>query len=592
MAFQGTYKFKNTIIKNTLTESNRLDFSKRKLPKIVDEPVKITHRNDNNEINVIRNNSKKTNLNGAKKKALSSLKHKNNTINHSGIINIKRNNNDQMNIINTQSNSITRTESNISFRSEILNFTTSRNKSFAQSDKKKKFKLKIDGTMPLIHNPPSLSKKGDKALIYRNSDGNLNERYREIKVINNYSENKEIEKNIKKMLKIDTFDFSEVNKNIDGAKNTALNKKEDNQIKDGVICEIKKETEIKDGQSEICDKNFYNIKNETEMKLNENNIDAIVDNIKNGIKIMPDENSTNDYKYIKKDIEIKPDQNSIIDNKHIKKETEIKLDQNKIDSNNNIKTDTEIKLDQNNIGSNNNTKTDTEIKLDQNNIGNNNNIKTNAEIKPYQNSIINNKNVKTDTEIKLDQNNIGNDNNIKNKKTDTEIKLDQNKIGVNDEKESETNIMLNKTLNNVKNEYTMNSAKNEKKMKREYTLEEINLVLKNKNNNNKRGSNNCDINKNKRTSSSCDIINNINQNRNNAFINNDNKNYVVNNYYNNINTNNCFLPNISQNNGNNNNYNLYNNNNNFYNSIKNRKINQFYNNYNYNYYNNNNFWNS
>ena len=587
MAFQGTYKFINT-----LTESNGSDFSQKRFPKILNKPIKITHRNDNNEKNVILNNSKKTNLNGAKKKPLSSLKHKSNTINNSGMINIGRNNNDQMNIINTQSNSITRTESSISFRSEILNFTTSRNKSFAQTGKKKKLKLKIDSSKPLIHNSQSLSKKGDKALIYRNSDRNLDERFSEIKVINNYFENKETESLFKKNPKLDSIDLSKVNKNIDGTKNTvqnedAIKKKEVNQIKDGVNCEIKKEIEIKDGQSEICDKNYNNIKNETEMRLDENNIDAIVDNIKKDIKIMP---------------EIKPDQNSIIENKHIKKETEINLDQNKIISNNNIKTDTEIKLDQNNIGSNNNIKTDTEIKLDQNNIGSNNiktdteikldqnnigsnNIKTNAQIKPYQNSIINNKNVKTDTEIKLDQNNIGNDNNIKNKKTDTEIKLDENKIGVNDEKESETNIMYNKALNMVKNEYTVNSSKNEKRMKRDNTLDKIIFVLNKKNNKNTRESNCCDINKNKRISSSFDKRNINNQNRNNNYINN--KNYVANNYCNNINANNCFLPNISRNNGYYNNNNLYNNNNYFYNSNKNLKSNQFCNNY--NYYCNNNF---
>ena len=525
MAFQGIYKFKNI-----LTESNGSDFSQMKFPKIVDKPVKITHRNDNNEKNVILNNSKKTNLNGAKKKSLSSLKNKNNTINNSGIINIGRNNKDQMNIINTQSNSITRIESSISFGSEILNFNTSRNKSFSQisqTGKKKKFKLKNVGSKPLIHNPQSLSKKGDKALIYRNSDGNLNERFREKKLINNYFENKEIKRNFQKMHKLDIIDLSKVNKNI-----------KINQIKDGVNCEIKKETEIKDGQSEICDKNYNNIKNETEMRLDENNIDEIVD-----------KNSTIDYKNIKKDIEIKPEQNSIINNKNIK--------------------------------------TDTDIILDQNNIGSHNNIKTDEKIKPDQNSFINNKNIKTDTDIILDQNNIGNDNNIK---TDTEIKLDENKIGVNDEKESETNIMLDKAFNMVKNEYTVNSTKNEKQMKRNDTLEQINLVLNRKNNKNKRESNCCDINKNIRISSSCGKRNINNQNRNDNNINNGNKNYVVNNYCNNINANDCFLPKISRNNGNYNNYYLYNNNNNynlynynnyFYNSNKNLKSNQFCNNYNY-----------
>ena len=103
MAFQSRNKFKGIINTNTLLESDRYGFSKKKLPKIVNEPVKITHNNDNYyEKNVIRNNSKKTiNLNGAIKKPYENLKYKNNAINLSGIINNGINNNDKMNNFNT-----------------------------------------------------------------------------------------------------------------------------------------------------------------------------------------------------------------------------------------------------------------------------------------------------------------------------------------------------------------------------------------------------------------------------------------------------------------------------------------------------------
>ena len=512
MAFQSRNKFKGIINTNTLLESDRYGFSKKKLPKIVNEPVKISHNNANYyEKNVIRNYSKKTiNYNGAEKKVLANLKYNKNTINHSGIINTGINNNGKMNnlsTINTQSNSITRIESEISFTDKILN-NNKINRSFTQSEKKKGKKLKIDSSEPRIHTSKSISKKGDKVLIYGNTEGNLNERYRqEIKAINNYL--KKEDKEIKKKPKLDAINFSNVNKNIDRTKKTSQNeedikKKEDNQIKDGANDEIKKETKIKNNQNEICDNNNNNIKGETEIKLDENKIDEINDNLRTDIKIKHERNSTIDNKNIKKDIEFKPEKNSIIGN------------------NSNIKTETEVKLDQNNIGNSSNKKTDTEVKLDQNNIGNSSN-----------------------------------------KKTDTEIKLDQNNIGVNDEKESETKILLEKAL------------ANEKQLKRNNTLEKINLLIMKKNNKNKRGSSSCDIK-------------NINQNRNNDYLNS-NKNYVCNNYCSNKNVNNCYLPNINRSNGNCNNYNLYNNYNFYYNN-KHLNNNQFNNNY--NFYSNNNFYNS
>jgi len=530
-------------------------YNNRNLPKIknkentldkvskVDEPVKITNNyNINKNIGIQNNLKNNLNVNGGNKKPLNSLKHINKamalpSLNSSGI---KRN--DSIKTKNTMDNSMTRTESEISFRTNKTNFTH-RNNSFTQSEKpKKRTKLRVDGPKPLIHTSHSISRNDNKDCIYLNTDLISDERYiQERKVFNELDKIEQIKNNFFTKPKLDAIDLSKVKKNTDAKKITIQNednikKKEDNQINGGVIDERKKEAEIKHVQNEIYDtKNDY-IKSETMIKLDNNNIDEINDNIKEDIKIMPDQKSIIDNNNIKKELEIKPEKNSIIVDKNVKKETKVKLDQNNIINNNYIKTDTELKLAQNNIGNNNNIKTYTDVKLDQNNIGNN-------------------KNIKTDTKFK---NNIGNNENIK---TDAEIKFGQNKISVNNGEESETKIILENAF--IKN--------NEKQMKRNNTLDKINLLLMNKNN------------KNKRESSSYDITRNSNQNRNNNYLNNNN-NYVPNNYCNN----NFCLPTINRvNNNYNNNNNLYNNNNyNNYNSYKNLNNNYFK--IDYNYYSNNN----
>ena len=550
MAFQDNNKFKNF-----LAESKRFGYQNRNLPIIVDKSVKITQiYNNNNEKNVIQNNLNKTiNNNGRKNRSLASAKIINKTKNRSGIINIGKNN--KMNILNTESNSITRTESEISFTSVIPNFNN-RNKSTIHSERKKKINKKIEGSNITIHNSQSISKKGDKDLDYNYR--NLNKiNNQELKEINIYFKTKETENKLKQKPKLDPIDRVKINKNYEIKKNTII--KEDNQILNGVNDEIKKEKDIKHDQSEICGNYNNNLKSETMIKLNENNIDEITDNLIKDPDSKPSQNSINDVKNIKKDTENKPENNPIIGNINIKtekeKENETEINQNCFCYNNN-KTGHGINLDQNNIDDNN-KKTDTGIMLDKYYFDNDNNKKT-------------------DTGIMLDKYYFDNNNN---KKTDTGIMLDQNKIGANDEKESETKIILDKAfkVNKSKNDYYyMNTEAKEKNMIRNNTQEEINLLLMNKNN------------KYKREASSYDRFKNINQNWNNANLN-INKNYVPNNYCNNINTNNCYLPNISRNNGNCNNYNLYNNNN-YYNSNKNLNYNNFENNN--NYYSRNNFYNS
>ena len=412
MAFQGNNKFKDI-----LTQGDKYGFGNRKLPRIVNA-VKVTQcNNNNNENNVIQNNLNKTiNINGGKNKCLPSSEKKNIRINLSGKNNIGKNN--KMNILNTESNSITRTESEISFTPEILKFKN-KNKSFTLSERKKIKNIKIAGSNITIHNSQSISKKGDKDLDY-NYRNLIKRNNQELKEINTYLETKETESKLKQKPKLDAIDFVKINKRNEIKNNTI--KKEDNQIMNGANGEIKKEKEIKYDKSEICGKYNNNLKNETLIKLNENKIGEITDNLINGQEPKPNQNSINDVKNIKKDIEIKPENNPIIGNVNIKTEKE-----------------------------------------------------NETENKPYQNYFCFNNN-KTGHGINLDQNNIGNNNN---KKTDTGIMLDQNKIGVNDEKESETKIILGKAfkVNKNKNDYYyMNTEAKEKNMISNNILEENNVL--------------------------------------------------------------------------------------------------------------------
>jgi len=542
MESQGT-KALNRIIFSRFSQAgnDKFGFSNKKLPMIVnstnkvdkvnkvDEPVKISHNFNNNKIkNNLKNNP---NLSGAKKKLLINLKNEKATMNLPSVNNVRINKNASNKTLNTQDNSITRTESEISFRTNRT-ISSNRNNSFTPSENpKKRAQLRIEGSKPQIITSHSISRNGNKNLIYLNTDRNSNERYiQERKIFNELAKNIQIKNNFFTKTKLDAIDLSKAKKNTDIKKNTTQNedniiKKEDNQI-NGVNAENKKEKEITHGQNEICDTKDEYIKTETMIQLDKNKINDIFDNIKE--EDIPDEKSIIDNNNIKKDLEIKPEENSVIVDKNIKKETKVKLEQNNISNNNNIKTDTELKLAQNNIGNNNNIKTDTELKLDQNNIGNNKNIKTN-----------------------------------------TNFNLDQNIIGTQNGEESETKIILEKAFkgNLFKNDYNANKESNEKKMQRNNTQDTINLLIMKKND------------KNKRVSSSCDILKNQNRNNNYLNNNNNNNNYVPNNYFNN----NFCLPNINRVNNNN----LYNNND--YNNYNN-----LYNNYlkiDYDYYSNNNFYN-
>ena len=376
MDFKGNNKFQNF-----LEKSARFGYSNKKLPKLVERPFKFTqcNNNNNNEKKGTKNNLNKTiNINGANNKIIQSLKNKSKKKNQSDIFNIGKKN-DKMSLLNTQNKSITTTDSEISFNSGILNLTN-RNNSFIQSAKKKNNNLKIEGSIPNIHNSQSISKKRDKDLnytgtnLYKINNQELNE-------INKYFTTKEKESKLKQNPKLDPIDRIKINKSNEIKNNTI--KKEDNPMMNGANDEIKKEKEIKYDQSEICGKYNNNLKKETKIKLNENNINEITDNLIKGPEPKPNQNSINDVKNIKKDIEIKPENNPIIGNINIKTEkekeketeTEIKLYQNYFCHNNNNKTGAGIKFGQNNIGNNNNNKTDTGIMLDQNYFDNNNNNK-------------------------------------------------------------------------------------------------------------------------------------------------------------------------------------------------------------------------